>query len=185
MKELEEGRIPLDSKQMTPVEVWNKYCDEHDAFEGMEYDRTFTTRLYALRNQVKKASDRRVLDQQAYDIHRKNFPRKTHDSRGRPNWFGSIAEELLRADLDEGLYPFMKPEDIYHSRAEYMEYSLEVFRGHIHQSIKTGKFRHTLKTKDQEKKAQSAAKREKMKQKAAKKAAKKEERGVIWEKALV
>jgi hypothetical protein len=184
-EELEKGRIPLDAKDMGPMDVWNKYCDDHDdKFEGMNYDKKFTTRLNDLRKQVKREIKRTDRDQEAYDIHRKNFPQQAHDTLGRPNWFGSRAEELLKIDLDAGLFGELKPGELYESRQEYMEFSLDVFRGHIHQSIKTGKFLRTLEKRDEEKKAASAKAREKKKNKAAKKAAKQaaddeDQRGVI------
>jgi hypothetical protein len=53
------------------------------------------------------------------------------------------------------LYPHMKPEILHTSRPEFMQFDLAVFRGHIHQTIKTTKYLHTMKKKDEEKKAKN------------------------------
>ena len=179
---MEAGSIPLDLTVLAPVNIWNMFC--HDkAFEGMHFDRTFVNWLKGLQQQFKNATDCKAEDQKAYQIHRKNFPRNTHDSLRCPNWFGPKAGQLLWTDLETGCYPITKPENLYYSREEYKISSLEVFQGHIYQSIKTSKFKHTLKAKDEDKKKASAAKEEKKKQKAAKQNAK--ERGIILDEAMV
>jgi hypothetical protein len=173
--ELVAGIIPFDTRGregMTPQAVWDKYCDVRpDLFEGMKYP-LFVGRLRSLRQQTKRDFNRRDQDQEAFDIHQKNFPRRPFDSLGRPNWFGSGAKELLEADIEAGLYPQMKPADLRMTRPEYMMFELDAFRHHIHQTIKTEKYIHTRKVRDAEEKASRAIAREKKKKAAAKKAEK-------------
>jgi hypothetical protein len=164
--ELVAGIIPFDTKGregMTPQAVWDKYCDVRpDLFEGMKYP-LFVGRLRSLRQQTKRDFNRRDQDQEAFDIHQKNFPRRPFDSLGRPNWFGSGAKELLEADIEAGLYPQMKPADLRMTRPEYMMFELDAFRHHIHQTIKTEKYIHTRKVRDAEEKVNRAIAREKKK----------------------
>ncbi|CAB9521120.1 hypothetical protein SEMRO_1166_G248240.1 [Seminavis robusta] len=54
-KEIKEGRIPMDSSEMGPAEVYYKYHDTVEfQVEGMEYNSTFTSRLRRLREQIKR-----------------------------------------------------------------------------------------------------------------------------------
>jgi hypothetical protein len=171
--ELINGILPIDSSEGSrPVDVWNKYCDVRpDLFEGMLCNELFKSRLSGLRSQTKRDLNRAEQDLEAFDIHRQNFPFRPLDSLGRPNWFGSAAEKLLEQDIAAGLDTMMKPKELRATRAEYMEFTLEVFRGHIHQAIGAAKYKHTLKLRDEEKKKARALAREKKIAKAAKKAA--------------
>jgi hypothetical protein len=173
--ELLNYNIPLDINSMGPTEVWETYCNREDTaplFDGMVFGVAFKRRLKALRKQVSNNLDRAAVDQLAFDIHRRNFPYEPFDAQGNLNWYGSQAEDLLEEDLAEGLYPDMTPSELYATRPEYQEFSLKVFRGHLHQSIQTAKYHHTLKTKDAEAKAEKQRAREKKKKAAEKKAAK-------------
>jgi hypothetical protein len=177
--ELINGLLELDNN-VGPVAVWNKYCDVRpDLFEGMSCDQLFATRLRGLRSQTQRDVNRADDDEDAFFIHRQNYPYQSHDIFGRPNWYGSEAEKLLEQDM--ALHPTLKPKELHATRQEYMEFSLDVFRSHIHQVLETKKYRHTLKTRDAEMKAARERERKKKIQKreeAAKKkkaAAKKKE----------
>jgi septal ring factor EnvC (AmiA/AmiB activator) len=173
-EELLNYNIPLDPNDMSAREVWDKYFNQEDTtmvFDGMVFDQGFKTRLSNLRKQISASLSRAADDQLAYDIHRRNFPYEPFDAQGNRNWYGSAAEELLEEDLAQGLYPAMTPMELYATRAEYQEFSLTVFRGHIHQIIDTAKFIHTLKTIDAELQAKKQREREKRKAKIEKKAA--------------
>jgi hypothetical protein len=173
--ELLNYNIPLDANDMGPTEVWETYYDREDAahlFDGMVFGKEFKRRLATLRTQVRASLDRAAEDQLAFDVHRRNFPYQPFDAQGHRNWHGSRAEELLEEDLAEGLYPDMKPSELYATRAEYQEFTLDVFRGHIHQCIQTAKYYHTLKTRAEEAKAEKQREREKKKKSGEKKAAK-------------
>jgi hypothetical protein len=168
VEKLISGEIPIDGKKLGPVHVWNKYCDM-DIFEGMVYNKLFVRRLYDLRRQLKRERKRADADQRAFDVHRKNHPRPALNSRGQPQWHGSEAERLLKEDLDNGVFDDQTPHWLHQLRPEYQEFELDVFRGHIHQTIKTTKFLHTLKEQDKEKAAQKAEERAKKAAKGRKK----------------
>jgi hypothetical protein len=163
-EELLNYNIPLDPNDMPAQEVWDKYFNQEDTtmlFDGMVFDKGFKTRLSSLRKQITTSLNRAAEDQLAYDIHRRNFPYEPFDAQGNRNWYGSAAEELLEEDLAQGLYPDMKPSELYATRAEYQEFSLTVFRSHIHQCFNTAKYIHTLKTIDAELQAKKQLAREK------------------------
>jgi hypothetical protein len=50
-----------------------------------------------------------------------------------PRWGGTIAEDLLRFDIDVGKHETMKPREIQATRPEYSLYPLKVFRDHVQQ----------------------------------------------------
>jgi hypothetical protein len=57
-----------------------------------------------------------------------------------PRWNGSPAADLLKEDLLAGRYVIGQPKLLYESRVDYQVFSMKVFRGHIHQEIKTQKY---------------------------------------------
>jgi len=60
-KDLKEGDIPIDGKELGPKKVYQKYKDT-DAFNGMEYNSTFTRRLHDLRKAVETSSEAKKVD---------------------------------------------------------------------------------------------------------------------------
>jgi hypothetical protein len=177
--ELSNYNIPTNVNEMGPKEVWDTYCDREDtahSFEDFFFGAEFKRRLASLRKIMAESLDCAAMDQLAFDAHRKHFPYQEFDANGNRNWYGSAAEDLLDEDLAAGLYPAMKPKELYMLRPAYQEFSLEVFRGHIHQGIGTAKYLYTLKFREEEKKAERQEKKDKKQaaidRKAAKAAAK-------------
>ena len=159
-----DGEIPLDWNRK-PKTIYDKFKD-HPAFKGMPYDATFQRRLGSLRDEVKDKISRKAMDQQAYDIFRKNFPVKQVNKVGTLRWHGSLAEQFLKADMLEGLHVEQKPEDFWATRPEYQEFPKDTFRKHIHQEKKLWKMHNFLEEKaiedkvEAKKKAKQKAKRE-------------------------
>ena len=60
-KDLENGVIPIDSKEMGPRDVYNKYKD-NPAFQNIEYDATFTRHLRELRKKLSEQQDDEGID---------------------------------------------------------------------------------------------------------------------------
>ena len=52
------------------------------------------------------------------------------------HWNTSSAKDLLEVDIDAGLHKTMKPFALWQTRAEYQEFSSDVFRDHIYQAVK-------------------------------------------------
>lgn len=68
-------------------------------------------------------------------------PRPTHNKTGQPEWIEHEAKELLEYDMDDNKHKEMSPQELYNSRLQYQDFSLEVFRGHIYQEEQTRKWR--------------------------------------------
>jgi hypothetical protein len=174
---LVDGSIPIRGKEMGTAAVWNKYCDDHPRlFEGMKCNKLFAQRLGSLRRLTKKDRLRADADQEAFDIHRANFPYRQWNDSGDLMWHGHEAEELLKLDMHLYLHYGWTPMEIYYKRPAYQEFSLKRFRGHIHQNIDTAKYIHTLEVRDEEKKEKKRLEREKKKEAAAMRAVKKAEK---------
>ena len=96
--------------------------------------------MSALRTDAKTQNNRRNFDSQAYAHDRQLFPHPTQSKNGTPRWKGSEAEQLLKLDITANLYAQHTPQEMYQSRRQYQQFTLKVFRGHIHQEIKRRKF---------------------------------------------
>jgi hypothetical protein len=102
--------------------------------------RLFKTRLKRLLGQIGVAQNK-ATDEEAALLHdRALFPTPTHNYRGEPRWEGSEAQRLLRQDVANLVHSTMKPKAFHLTQAEYQLYPLEVFRGHIYQEVRFGKF---------------------------------------------
>lgn len=147
-EELLAGKI---DPKMKPKEVYVKYCHTK-AFNtwGMQYNDNFGTRLNGLRDIVLEIEKRRDDDAEAFKIYRQLHPRPATDRKGQPFWDGSQAQEMLNIDMNNNKHKTEKPEKLWASKALYQQWSLEVFRGHIHQENDTRKYLHTLHLKAEE-----------------------------------
>lgn len=68
-------------------------------------------------------------------------PRAKFNSRGEPEWVEHEAKELLAIDMDEGLHKKLTKQELYQTRLQYQEFTLETFRGHVYQEEQTRKWR--------------------------------------------
>lgn len=134
--------IPLDWNRK-PQDIYDKFAHT-DAFAGMPYDSTFTSRLRSLRDIVKLKVQRVVTDKQAFDIFQKNFPVRQFNDVGILRWGGSLAEMYLKQDMAAGLHEGKKPQEFRATRAEYMLFSRNTFRKHIHQEQRLWKLHNFL-----------------------------------------
>lgn len=143
-----------------PMDVWVKYrhTAEFNTW-GMEYNANFTRRLRDLKEIVEVAQKRREQDAFDYPTFRRLHPRPNVDRHGKPFWDGSQAQIKLNLDMDRNEHKKSKPEDLWKSCSLYQQWSLEVFRGHIHQESDTRKYLYTLKHFAEEK-AKKKSKRE-------------------------
>ena len=90
-------------------------------------------------------------DQKAFDLFTqyntksttsaKHFPGFGH----YPEWEGSEAQHWLKKDMEDGKHLQLKPEELHQSRPEYVLLPLKVFRDHIAQPTRTGKYLYQLK----------------------------------------
>lgn len=107
------------------------------AFRPLYYERAFkkfSTNLRNLRKDLNANQDRADSDAAALAHDEALNLRK--NSKPYPQWQGSEAARLLKLDLDLKKQLRMKPCLLHSSREEYMEYPLDVFRGHIQQELR-------------------------------------------------
>ena len=148
--------IPLDySKEaggLGPKHVWDTYCANDPSFEGMAYNSIFTRRLADVAENHKKKNKRSSEDEEAYKQYRAAHPVRTHNDFGFPRWQGSEAERLLKKDMSEGKHVGLKPQEFRLTRPQFLAIPLPIFRDHIYQEQRLGKFHHYLETENKKKK---------------------------------
>ena len=153
-EELAAGRIPLDSKDMGPAEVFYTYSGTLEfQIEGMEYGPTFTGRLLGLRKIVKRDKKRADDDKRELRIAIENHKPPSHNHRGEPQWNGSEAQALLKQDIADGKHLTMKPSELrwLEGREAYRFFENDTFRWKIRQEVRTSKYLYTLKYKADQK----------------------------------
>ena len=129
------GNIPLTTAEMSAREVHSLRPE----FSQLPFA-SFPRRLQDLRKACKAKLDRGITDAAAFENDRRFNRRPTFVALGLPRWEGSDAERFLKLDVAAGLNLHMKPGELRATRNEYMLFELNVFRGHIHQEVKTRKF---------------------------------------------
>jgi len=138
-QDLREGRIPLDSERMKPAVAFERRPEF--AFPNEEDGkRLFAGRLQRLREKIQHKNDTSSAQSAALEEDRTKHPAPSHNHRGEPRWKGSAAEAFLKSDMDENKHNLMTPRDLHHSRPEYRQIPLRVFRNHIYQEEKLRKF---------------------------------------------
>jgi hypothetical protein len=144
---LVNGDIPLDPPTDEDSEEVEEYREKYPIVASYPRPDLFPSRLAALREQVKEGLTRAEEDQIAFDIYVKNHPKSTVAANGKyPEWEGSAAQRLLAEDIENELHLDKLPQDLHDSRAEYQQFPLKVFRDHIYQCIRTGKYLQQLKS---------------------------------------
>lgn len=142
-EDLTTGTIPLSSEQMGPREV---YIQRHE-FSEFPYE-NFQANLRSLRKSVQEKKNSSSFDSAALLHDRQIYPKK------QERWEGSLAEMLLKQDINDNKHLLMKPMQLYNSRPEYhSKLQLTVFRKHIEQEVRRRKFIAYLQKKESDTKA--------------------------------
>ena len=141
--ELGDGMIP---DGMAPEDVWSK-CSNMPQFQlrGIKFNDTFKRQLRDLRKLVKRDKNRAEEDMNEVRRALRNHPPPSHNHRGEPQWNGSEAKTLLKADIAEGKHLIMKPGELQLTKPQYQEFEKDTFRWKIRQEVRTKKYLHTLK----------------------------------------
>jgi hypothetical protein len=151
-KDILEGRLPLMRQNGDPTYetiLATSYAHLPAFQEGNHGDPgKFGSRLRSLRKQIASKHDRATVDSNALANDRLLFPEVPEDDGGwgYQRWGGSVAQALLKADVDAGLHKQMLPADLFNTRPEYQQYPPKVFRNHIYQEVKSRK-KHVKKKK--------------------------------------
>lgn len=105
----------------------------HPEYKLFKYS-NFSTNLRNLRKSVDKLQDLAEGDETAF-AHDERLGLRVQN-KPYPRWQGSVAEQLLKQDIDSGHHLNMKPRELKQSRAEYGPFPATVFRDHIHQELR-------------------------------------------------
>jgi len=166
VKDIKDGTVKLT---MHPAQVYVMRPEFHQ----FDYD-FFAKRLESLQESLGELKELAQIDAQALAHDLALGMRK--NSKPYPVWQGSVAERMLKEDLEAGADLVMKPEQLKATRPEYKDWPLDVFRNHIHQELRERKERPywlNRKKQQEEEKRQVAIKRAKAAaERAEKKAAK-------------
>jgi len=132
------GVIPASQSEMSADEVC-KHCSANPDFLLSDFHdkRLFADRLKRLRDKIKGKDDRRKRDADALAGDRLIFPKRDFNYRGEAEWQNSKAQELLKKDIDTGRHLSQTKEKLWLSKREHQEYDLNIFRGFVHQELKT------------------------------------------------
>src|SRR5687767_8941934 len=95
-------------------------------------DDNFNWNLQALQKSL-KGQETHANSDQASHIHNQNLFPEENNGRLYPQWTGSVAEELLKKDVDNAKHKSMLLRQLWSSNIEYQAFPLKVFRKHIHQ----------------------------------------------------
>lgn len=140
-KDIKEGRVPLNSREMPLQEI---YC-MHPEYADYKYEK-FSSRVSSTRKTIRKNILRAEEDKAAFDLYVENNEVSYHSHKGYIQWQGSESQRLLRDDITDGLVEQMGKMELWESRREYQgEFPLKVFRDKIYQEIGTAKYLHTLR----------------------------------------
>ena len=140
MKGIADGSIPMESGSLSVREI----VAMSPEFGGLGsqnitrfYSRLRSTRIYVKKGLQRAVSDKLMID---HDIAKLRLMKLENDNNN-PIWHGSRAKTLLALDMNNEKHTKLKPMELYKARPEYSQFSLDVFRGHIYQELRTRKFR--------------------------------------------
>jgi hypothetical protein len=110
----------------TPKEVYEMHA-EYKQYELKNFGPNFNRLKKTLQGLQDRADEDEVafLHDEALNLRANNKP--------YPRWGGTVAEGLLKIDIDTGKHETMKPRELHATRPEYSLYPLKVFRDHVQQ----------------------------------------------------
>ena len=126
MKDYLDG-IVTDS--MKPKDVWMM----KEVFREVKYE-NFRNNFARMKKTIREHKSRAVIDEAGFR-HDMELYELAKDTEGC--WDGSEAQQLLAIDMVRGRHTSMKPKLLWSQRPEYQQFSLEKFRGHIHQELRS------------------------------------------------
>lgn len=127
-------------------DVLTGYFDSLPKVKAFGEFRLFEGRLTDLRAQIGSDLSPAQEDQVAFDKYVSLHPKALVAAKGGyPEWEGSEAQKSLKMDMENNAHEAMRPMALWETRAEYQLFPLQVFRDHIYQEIRTGKFVNQLK----------------------------------------
>jgi hypothetical protein len=133
------GKIQCTTTNKAQMEeIWNVHCRPRQVFAGFQFAK-FPARLRAMQKRHLAQRGHAEVEYAALLQHKQHFPTPSKNHQGEPQWHGSDAERLLKADVAAKLNETMAPRYLRLTRMEYQMFKLEVFRKHIHQEVRLQK----------------------------------------------
>jgi len=96
----------------------------------------FKTNIKNLRAAIDHEFARAVTDATKLAADKQHRTPVARTASGYPIWAGSVAEKLLKEDVDAGNHLLNFPRELRESKEAYKEWPLTVFRDHIQQEVK-------------------------------------------------
>jgi hypothetical protein len=152
LADLTDGHLSLDETVVSEEKAFQVYkAYRSEAFADVGFDQ-FKLRLIDHRKQVKKLHEASQWNEAAFQHDRLLIkPQGTHNQRGEPIFDRSPAQKLLRQDVKDRKNEEMSPMDLWHSRPEYMVFTLSIFRQRIYQELRLQKYWNYLEDKRKKK----------------------------------
>ena len=121
----------LDGK--TSGKKLKQVYEMHAVYKQYAYN-NFRANLRCLKINLQELQDRADEDLAAF-LHDEALDLRAN--KPYPRWGGSVAEELLKRDIDNGRLETMKPQQLQATRPQYSPYPLKVFRDHVQQELRS------------------------------------------------
>jgi len=96
--------------------------------------KNFRDNFARLKRSIRGHRERAVIDERGFQ-HDKRLHTLAKDSEGY--WDGSEAQKLLKMDIERRRHTRMAPKVLWKSRPDYQKFSLDKFRCHIHQELRS------------------------------------------------
>jgi hypothetical protein len=121
----------LDGKTdgKTPEQVHEMHA-EYKQYKSKNFNPNFKR----LKEKLKGLQDRADEDEAAF-LHDEALNLRANN-KPYPRWGGTVAEQLLKIDIDVGKQTTLKPRELQATRPEYSPYPPKVFRDHIQQELR-------------------------------------------------
>jgi hypothetical protein len=147
-KQYIEGKI---TDEMKPKEVWAMQPE----FMEVKYE-NFRSNFARLKKSIKEHKTRADDDEAGY-LHDMEIYTLAKDMD--EYWDGSSAQQLLKVDIEKKRHEEMKPRLLWTLRPEYQKFTLNKFRGHIHQELRRSRETNYWIVKQRKKKQMALAKK--------------------------
>ena len=139
MEDLERGGWLFDDHPPAEIVLAIYKHNNPLEFKDVQYEQFCARYKYACKNANKKRT-KSMEEQEWYHRDRKIHPRQLHNHRGEAVFDMHVAKKMLQQDIKKGKHKIMSPSELWESRNEYMQFTLNKFRQRIYQEIRLQKY---------------------------------------------
>lgn len=148
--DLEAGIISIDTTDKARDLYFGMYCHIPEfILEGVTYEQ-FRNRLNDHRKVFQNRAQTVSRECAALAHDRLLYPQRSHNDRGEKIFHLTEAFQLLKQDVANKLHKKMKPSKLKQTRAEYADFSLQVFDRKIRQAVRRERLINWLNDKREE-----------------------------------